>query len=174
MSRTSQCVALAALTLATIACGVDRATAPGSELPSAAVGSSPAPLDASPVSDVSVALSWVDNSPNEAGFEIHRSTTGPTGVFTRIATTAQNATGYIDAGLAPLTQYCYEVRAYRMNGGKAVYTTFSNVACATTFGPPPAATGVTASPREYGSVVVGWTSGAASFRVDRAAAPGGP
>lgn len=175
MSRFNFRGAIAGLTLATVACGVDHATAPrGDQLPSAAVGGSPSPLSASTVSDVSIGLSWVDNSPNEAGFEIHRSTTGPTGVFTRIATTTQKVTTYNDAGLTPLSQYCYEVRAYRLNGGKAVYTAFSNVACATTFGPPPAPTGVSASPREFGQVVVGWTSAATSFRIDRAATPGGP
>src|SRR5437764_13515571 len=46
-----------------------------------------------------ITLGWQDNSPNETGFEVHRSTTGPGGTFTPLASTVANVTSYSDTGL---------------------------------------------------------------------------
>ena len=60
-------------------------------------------------------LTWVDNSNNETGFKIERSTV-TTGPFSQIATVGANVTSYIDANLANGTTYCYRVRAYNGAG----------------------------------------------------------
>ncbi|HEX2781023.1 MAG TPA: hypothetical protein VHM30_16105 [Gemmatimonadaceae bacterium] len=176
MPRPRSLAALVVLTLLATACGVDRATGPYTDpLLVAAVGSDPSPLSASPTSPSAISLTWQDNSPNEDGFEVHRSTNGASGVFTRVAAVPAKSTAYSDIGLQQLTEYCYKVRAYRTNGGKAAYSNFSNVACATTFGTPPAPATVTVSPRENATVLVSWSSSATAngYRVYRAADPAG-
>ena len=79
-----------------------------------------------------IALGWQDNSPNETGFEVQRSTTGPGGAFTPLASTAANITSYSDTGLAAATQYCYEVRSFKRTGNDTSYSAFAGPACAAT------------------------------------------
>ncbi|GLW57090.1 glycosyl hydrolase family 8 [Kitasatospora phosalacinea] len=55
-------------------------------------------------------LAWSDSSGNETGFEIER-TTGTSGTWNRITTTAANATTYTDSALSAATAYSYRVRA---------------------------------------------------------------
>ncbi|UYZ61410.1 reprolysin-like metallopeptidase [Hymenobacter weizhouensis] len=90
--------------------------------------------DASPVAN----LTWTDNSPNETGFEIERSATGPDG-FVRLATAGPNVTSYEDALRANGT-YCYRVRAVGANGVSA----YSNEGCLTLTNVPPQASSVLA------------------------------
>ncbi len=71
-------------------------------------------------------LGWRDNSPNETGFEVLRSTTGQTGMFTTVAKTAANVTTYSDPGLDPKQQYCYKIQAVAQKSILGV----SNTACA--------------------------------------------
>ena len=101
---------------------------------------------ASATLDGEIDLGWQDNSSNETGFEVHRSTTGESGTFTLLATTAANAVAYADKGLATGAQYCYRVRAVRVSGGKASYSAFSNSICAiAALGTPSSVTAVAAS-----------------------------
>lgn len=59
--------------------GCDR---PGLVAPSFSVSrGDPANLVAAAVSHERVDLTWQDNSTNESGWEVHHSTTGPTGTF---------------------------------------------------------------------------------------------
>ena len=64
----------------------------------------PSSLNAVAVSDSQVNVSWQDNSPNETGFEIHRSTSGPNGTFSLIGTTAAGVTSRADTVLTASTQ----------------------------------------------------------------------
>jgi hypothetical protein len=66
----------------------------------------------------SLSLSWTDNSNNESGFRIERSSAGTS--FTQIATVAANVTTYLDAGLANSTAYSYRVCAYNSAGNSAL------------------------------------------------------
>ncbi|MBE2216549.1 MAG: fibronectin type III domain-containing protein [Opitutaceae bacterium] len=74
-------------------------------------------------------LTWADNSTNETGFRIERSTNGST--FTEISTVGANVVSYVDAGLPNSTTYWYRLRAYNSAGNSG----YSNVATGTT--PPP-------------------------------------
>jgi len=98
---------------------------------------SPSNTNAVAVSESQTDVNWQDNSANETGFEVHRSTTGQDGAFSLRAATGANATHYADEGLAPSTQYCYKVRAFKTADGRTRYSNFSNTACATTSAPPP-------------------------------------
>jgi len=97
----------------------------------------PSSLTAIAVSMSRIDLSWQDNSSNERGFEVHRSTTGPSGAFSLRASLPANTTAFSDSGLTASTQYCHKVRAYQTKGPKTYFSPFSAVVCATTLSPPP-------------------------------------
>lgn len=89
----------------------------------------PSGLTVTPTTNYSLLnLAWTDNSTDETGFEIERSTTGIGGTYSLLFTTAANAVSYKNFSLSPSTEYCYRVRAVNASGASA-YT--SNV-CATT------------------------------------------
>jgi hypothetical protein len=147
--------------------------------PSFAVVGTPASLTAGPAAFNQIDLIWQENSRNETGFEVHRSTTGSSGSFTLRATTATSTTTYSDFGLTGSTQYCYKVRAFRTTGRKTTYSEFTNTACATTPRTPVSAapSGLHATPHLGYAISVGWTDNSAdetAFRVERAASSGGP
>ncbi len=80
----------------------------------------PTSFTASTLSATGVALTWTDASSNETGFQIERSLTSGSG-YTLIATTAANATSYINTGLLSGRQYFYRIRATNA-GGSSAYT----------------------------------------------------
>ena len=135
---------LGASLLALCVAGCDRS--PPTEPPTVEAASTArgGPTVKAPSSPTAIALSesqidvaWQDNSTNETGFEVHRSTGGASATFTLLAPTGANVTNYSDTGVDPLTQYCYKVRAFRRADGKTGYSGFSTPACATTLAPPP-------------------------------------
>jgi len=164
------------LTASMIACDAE-----GPFTPSFMVVNPPASLTATAFSYNQINLAWQDNSSNESGFEVYRSSTGPNGPFVLIATTGSRATSYGDAGggLRGSTQYCYEVRAFRTTGRKNTYSEYSSVACATTprSPVPAAASGLDAVPVSGYAINVTWTDNSTDetgFRVERAASAAGP
>jgi hypothetical protein len=74
-------------------------------------------------------LNWIDNSTNETGFEIYRSTDNIT--FTKIATTAANVTSYVASGLSISTLYYWKVDAVN-SGGTSAQTTASSLSTTAT------------------------------------------
>ena len=139
------------------ACDAEPPTAPtGTDLQPASSAGAPSGLGAWAISTAQIGLGWQDNSPNEDGFEIHRSTTGATGTFTFLTRLPANSTGHTDAGLASGTEYCYTNRMVRRRGNRDSFSAFSNVACATTFRAPAAPTNVAATPLASGYVDVTW------------------
>jgi hypothetical protein len=127
----------------------------------------PSDLVATATSTTAVGLTWTDNSSNETGFEIWQSTTGPTGSFTLLTTTAADATSASDGSLTAGTEYCYQVRAI---GTGMPQSAFSNTACATPPTPLPAPTDVTATAASTTAIDLTWTdnsSGEESFEVWR-------
>lgn len=93
----------------------------------------PTNLVVTPISNTVLQLTWTDNSTDENGFQIERSTTGAGGPFTLLTTVAANTITYDNTGLIAATNYCYRVRA--INGGlPSAYTT---IECATTMSSGP-------------------------------------
>ena len=70
----------------------------------------PTVLKATPLSHNQINLTWLDNSSNEAGFEIYRATSF-NGAYTQIITVPANTQSYIDSGINSATKYFYKVRA---------------------------------------------------------------
>jgi hypothetical protein len=79
----------------------------------------PSNLRISIITRTSMRLRWTDNSNNEQGFQIWRSTTGVAGSFTQIAQVPANATQYTVNGLLPLTTYYFQVRAFNATATSA-------------------------------------------------------
>jgi hypothetical protein len=109
---------------------VARATDPAGTDP---VPPPPAPgsLVATTASSSQINLSWSDNSSDEDGFAVERSTDGAN--FAQIGTLAANIKSYNSTGLNASTAYWFRVRAFRA----ALYSGYSNTANATTSAPPP-------------------------------------
>jgi hypothetical protein len=178
-SRITRLLALVGTTVLFGSCSADRPLAPDAEELSLAAGGAPgAPsgLSATLVPPSQINLAWRDNSPNETGSEVHRSTTGSGGEFT-LAARIQDAdvTGYSDYNLSPATEYCYKVRAFKISGRKESFSAFSTSACATT--PPASPSNTRATPRNSTGVDVTWADNSATedgFGVERAASPAGP
>jgi hypothetical protein len=176
-SRITRLFALVGTTVLVGSCGGD-SLAPEPEDVSLAAGGAPgAPsgLSATVAGPTRIDLAWQDNSPNETGSEVHRSTTGPAGAFTLVDSPGADVTTYSDHSVSPGTQYCYTVRAYRLNGRKQSYSAFSDPACATT--PPASPSSTKATPRNSTGVDVAWADNSGTedgFRVERAASLAGP
>src|SRR5438874_10274630 len=128
------------------------------------------------VSVSQISMQWNDNARNETGWEVHRSTNGASGTFALRGTVAADVTSYVDTALAQLTEYCYEVRSFRVTGGRKSYDSFSNVSCTTTPSLPAPPTGVRVVPGPS-SADVSWTNSVSqtdSTRLERAAEISGP
>ena len=125
----------------------------------------PSSLTASAASSTSVTLRWTDNSSNESGFKVERSSDGVT--FAEIATLGAGTTSYSDSGLTARTSYYYRVRAYNSNANSG----FSNTSSVTTPDTPPAApASVVAANDADGTATVSWVDGStneSSFEVRR-------
>ena len=100
----------------------------------------PTGLTATPVSSTQINLAWTDNATNELEYKIEHSTDGVN--FTQVANPPLNTTNYPDTGLTAATTYYYRVRASNPGGDST-----NAIASATTpIGPPPAPSGLTATP----------------------------
>ncbi|WP_343674955.1 fibronectin type III domain-containing protein [Chitinophaga sp.] len=87
----------------------------------------PTNATATATSKTSINVKWQDNSTNETGFQVYRSTDNST--FTLLATVGNNVNSYSDAGLGTDTRYYYKIRAIK-DTTKSEYT---NTASASTF-----------------------------------------
>jgi hypothetical protein len=74
------------------------------------VAIAPSDLNFSSTSALTTQLSWTDNSANEVGFAIYRSSDGGTN-YNFVTQTAANATSFVDSTLLPNTNYIYSVMA---------------------------------------------------------------
>ena len=141
---------------------------------SAASQKGPSGLVANPLPGA-ISLGWQDNSPNETGFDVLRSTTGASGTFTTITTTTAKVTFYTDSGLDPKQQYCYKVQAL---GQQKRVIGVSNTVCATPLPLQPlAASKVAAVLLNTWTVLITWTDNSINedgFRVERAGSDAGP
>jgi len=90
----------------------------------------PSGLTATASSVSQINLTWVDNSDNETGFKIQKSTNGID--YVALTTTAANLTTYSDTGLTHSTQYWYKVASTNSSGDSSYTTAASD----TTNSPP--------------------------------------
>src|SRR5439155_13015578 len=104
----------------------------------ASAPAAPSNLTASAVSGSDVNLAWADNSANEDGFKLYRSTDGVNWVW--FASAGPNATSSTWSGGSPGTTYSFRVSAYNSIGESAA----SNTATVTTLAPPLAPSSLTA------------------------------
>ena len=110
----------------------------------------PSGLSAASVSATQINLAWTDNSNNETGFKVERSTDGGAN-FTPLFTTAANAVSFNDSGLNANSTLTYRVRAANGSGDSAA----SNSASATTW--PLAPTGLLATAVSASQIDLNWT-----------------
>ena len=93
----------------------------------------PTNFAATATSSTQIYLSWQDSNPDEAGFELYRSTS-PTGTFNLIANLGPTGGLQIfnDANLSSQTTYYYKVRAYKGVGIYSAYATANATTAPTT------------------------------------------
>jgi hypothetical protein len=90
----------------------------------------PSNLSAGAVSTSQINLNWVDNSTNETGFHIERSTGG--NAFALLTDVGAGVISYSDSGLLKGTKYNYRVRSFNSSVSPALTSAYSNTASATT------------------------------------------
>ncbi len=110
----------------------------------------PSIADARPASSTSVSLSWVDNSSNEAGFRIERSTDAG-GSWEVAGTTDISITWFWEGGRASEQQVCYRVVAFNAAGDSPS----STIDCTT---PPAAPDNLVATAIDGPAIVLTWTN----------------
>src|SRR5206468_2027350 len=101
-------------------------------------------------SGTQVSLSWADNSTNEDGFRVYKSTDGTN--WALLATAGANVTTYNWTGAAQGTAYSFRVTATNAAGESAP----SNTAAVTTPAPPAAPSGLTAAAASATRVNLSW------------------
>ena len=85
----------------------------------------PTGATATPAAGLAMNVSWTDNSNNETGFKIERSTDGKT--FIQVGTVGANVTNFQDTGLASGTTYYYRVCAFDQDYGNSAYSNVVSV-----------------------------------------------
>jgi hypothetical protein len=110
----------------------------------------PTPVSATGTSNSSISLAWIDNSNNEDGFKIERSTSS-TGPFTEIADLPSDATSYNDVGLTYNTTYHYRIIGYNADD-----TSAPAVLSATTTNDLLSPSGLTVTPISNSVIELNW------------------
>jgi titin len=118
----------------------------------------PSDATAAALSATSIRVTWTDNTTTEQGFKVERSLDGVAWQVAGYATA--NGTSWTNYSLGAGTTYHYRVFAY---DGPAA-SNLSNTTMATTFGPPAAPSGVTATPLSATSARISWTDNATVAR----------
>ena len=124
----------------------------------------PGPLAAYWSSGTQASLYWADNSSNETGFRVERSTDGVT--WTSAGSPTAGQTSFTVAGLTLGTTYQFRVRAYNGSGESAN----SNVAVARVGAVPAAPLNLAAVPAGPDRINLAWTDAATnetSYRIER-------
>lgn len=125
------------------------------------------------VSQSQIDVTWTDNSDNESGFNVERSTDNQNWV--KIASVGDNAgmggtVVYADGGLSAETTYWYRVQSHNCQGASDYSETGSAMTDLVPPQPPVAPSAVSASVDASGTVSVSWdtVAGATEYEVGRA------
>jgi len=105
-------------------------------------------------------LAWTDNSTNEMGFNVQRSTNG--GSYVTIGSSGTNVARYMDTGLAPNTTYAYRVYAYNNIGSSSTYASVSRTTAALSTPATPSGLVLTALTEEGTEVQLDWQDNASN------------
>jgi len=135
----------------------------------------PSTLAATTLSEASVRVTWVDNSLDETGFYVERSTSA-SGPFMQVPVSANTAT-YTDSGLTPSTLYYYRVAAYNANGISPYVGTVSTMTSAPAATAPAAPSGLSATAASTTSISLFWADNSdneTGFKIERATSAAGP
>jgi hypothetical protein len=132
--------------------------------------SAPSSLHATPQSNTSIALQWIDNATDEDGYRVTRCTGATCSTFADVAQLGAGSTTYMDTNLTPATVYRYRVIAYHTTNGAS----YSNIAEAQTTGTvttvPTAPTSASATAKSTTSILVKWVDNASDetgYRITR-------
>ncbi|MFN7138617.1 MAG: putative Ig domain-containing protein, partial [Limisphaerales bacterium] len=137
------------------------------------VPAAPSALTATAVSDVQINLSWTDNSSNEDGFRIFRSTDGTT--FTAITTVGANVKTFSNTGLSGNRTYWYRVTSYNSAGNSANSNTASDITAPQA--PTSLVVNTVSGTTNWNKLALSWTDNSSAetgFKVERATASAGP
>ena len=91
----------------------------GSFVAAGSVPAKPTNITATAAAYNKINLGWKDNSTNETGIEIYRSTSS-TGTYNIVATAPANATTFSDTTLAPATTYYYKLQSVNKYGNSGL------------------------------------------------------
>lgn len=112
----------------------------------------PSNLRVTTVSTTSIGLSFTDNSVDESGFRLEKSTNGGS-TWSLSATLSANQTTYLDQNLACGSNFAYRVKAYN-SAGESAYSNTINTA--TSLCTPPALPDVISSISTIDSITINW------------------
>jgi len=136
---------LAAAGLLSLGCGGDITSSSDVESPSS--------VTTQELPSGNIQVSWRDNSDNESGFELSRSSSGVSGSYAVLAMLASNVSSYRDTTVAGSAEYCYRVRALGPSGiSPSAYSSPSCIQPA-----PPAAPSQLAGTATFGQVDLSWS-----------------
>jgi len=141
------------------------ATTPGIPVPTG-----PTNLTLTVIDAYTINLTWTDNSNNENGFQIRRSSTGDEGSYGVIDTVGANATFYQNIGLTPKSYYYYRVYAYNDSGNSTTYAAATPPFVQTPDTIPTAPSGLVASTTSSSQINLNWTDASnneSGFRIER-------
>ncbi|WP_167020240.1 fibronectin type III domain-containing protein [Chitinophaga sp. Cy-1792] len=143
-------------------------------IPVGSVSAAPTNIGAVANGYKSVTINWKDNSTDETGFEVYRTSTQNSNNFSIVGRTAAAATSFTDNSVAPATPYYYRVAAVNVNGTssqlnsyplRAWYKLNGNAADSSYFGINGTASGVTWSADGVGGSQSASFTGATSSNV---------
>lgn len=126
---------------------------PGGTAPTA-----PSNLGATALSYNQIKLTWTDNSNNETGFEIYRSTSS-SGGFNTVYTTTSNKITYTDADLSPSTTYYYKILAINTYGSSG-FTSQRSATTSALPAAPPAPGNLIATAQSSSQIKLTWNDNA--------------
>ncbi|RAW01342.1 fibronectin type III domain-containing protein [Pseudochryseolinea flava] len=132
----------------------------------------PSNFSASVFSFSQINLTWTDNSNNETGFEISRSSSS-NGTYQVIAVRPANSTTFSHTGLAPSSTHFYKIRALSSNNASALVGPVNRTTSASPSAPN-APTGLAANAISATQVNLSWTDNSTNetgFEIQKSSSP---